>query len=59
MVKRINRWALEGKDTDEMMPYLSRQLGHSTIEETYYYYHQTIDAIRLFPFFLATISSTV
>jgi integrase len=36
---RINQWALEGRDIDVMMPYLSRYVGHSSLQETYYYYH--------------------
>lgn len=36
---RINQWALEGIDIDVMMPYLSRYVGHSSLQETYYYYH--------------------
>lgn len=39
VVHRIDSWLEEGEDIDEMMPYLSKQLGHSSISETYYYYH--------------------
>ena len=39
VVHRINLWTNDGKKVDELMPYLSKQLGHSRIEETYYYYH--------------------
>ncbi len=38
VVKRINEWAKEGKDFKVMAPVLSKYLGHSSIEETYYYY---------------------
>lgn len=46
---RINQWALEGKDIDSMMPYLSRYVGHTNLQETYYYYHvseELFDVIR-------------
>lgn len=39
VVHRIDLWLKEGKSVDELIPYLSKQLGHSSIEETYYYYH--------------------
>ncbi len=38
VVKRINEWAKEGLDFKVMVPVLSKYLGHSSIEETYYYY---------------------
>ena len=39
MVNKMNEWMLNGLDINTMMPYLSRYLGHSSIEETHYYYH--------------------
>ena len=39
VVERINGWAKEGKDFKVMVPVLSKYLGHSSINETYYYYH--------------------
>lgn len=39
VVERLNDWMLQGIDTNEMLPYLSRYLGHKSPEETYYYYH--------------------
>ena len=39
VVERINGWAKEGKDFKVMVPALSKYLGHSSINETYYYYH--------------------
>ncbi|MBE5040537.1 tyrosine-type recombinase/integrase [Ructibacterium gallinarum] len=44
VVNKINSWILEGKDMSQMLPYLSRYLGHKTIEETHYYYHLAITA---------------
>lgn len=38
VIKRINEWAKEGLDFKVMVPVLSKYLGHSSIEETYYYY---------------------
>ena len=44
---RINQWAMEGKDIDEMMEYLGRQLGHKSRNETYIYYHQVMEAFDI------------
>ena len=49
VVERVNDWILQGIDTNEMLPYLSRYLGHKSPEETYYYYHladNAFDVIR-------------
>ena len=35
----IRRWRQEGLDVEKMLPYLSKHLGHSTIQETYSYYN--------------------
>lgn len=40
VVHRMDGWILEGNELKSLMPYLSRYLGHSAIEETMYYYHQ-------------------
>jgi len=39
VVDKMNEWMLAGIDTDAMIPYLSRYLGHSSIQETQYYFH--------------------
>lgn len=39
VVNRINSWIQEGTKLSQMMPYLSKYLGHRTAEETHYYYH--------------------
>lgn len=39
VVRRITLWSKENKDLNVMMPYLSKYLGHSSPQETYYYYH--------------------
>lgn len=37
-VLRIRNWLKEGRDMMEIMPYLSRFLGHSSISQTAYYF---------------------
>jgi len=39
VVNKMNEWMEAGVDTNTMMPYLSRYLGHSSIMETQYYFH--------------------
>ena len=41
ITNRIDDWASKGYDIDAMMLYLSQYVGHSDIQETYYYYHLT------------------
>lgn len=36
---KINEWQSNGINVDVMTPYLSKYVGHATIQETYYYYH--------------------
>jgi integrase len=33
----LTQWQNEGKDVDNLIPYLSKQLGHKSIRETYLY----------------------
>jgi integrase len=40
VVNRMNQWMINGISLNIMMPYLSRYLGHTSIEGTFYYYHQ-------------------
>jgi integrase len=47
VVTKMNEWMNEGKDFNVMMPYLSRYLGHTSINETQYYYHQVISAFEI------------
>jgi len=52
VVHRINKWMLEGLDFQQMLPYLSRYLGHNSMTETHYYYHlaaSAFDIIRNHP----------
>lgn len=47
VVERMNAWAEEGVELSGMMPYLSAYLGHSSPDETFYYYHQVAEAFGL------------
>ena len=47
VVFRINLWISQGSDINLMLPYLSRQLGHKSPDETFYYYHQVRDSFRM------------
>ena len=44
VVHRVESWIKEGNDLGSLMPYLSKQLGHSSIENTYYYYHNLVSS---------------
>ena len=43
---KIDEWQASGVDVDSMIPYLSKYVGHSNIQQTYYYYH-SLDARSL------------
>jgi len=47
VVKRMNLWMEQGVSLKEMLPYLSRYLGHTSPNETFYYYHQVDSAFRI------------
>ncbi len=47
VVTKMNEWMNEGIDFGAMMPYLSRYLGHASIDETHYYYHQVVSAFEI------------
>lgn len=42
----MNIWAEASVDLNVMMPYLSRYLGHKSINETFYYYYLVSDAYK-------------
>lgn len=46
VVDRMNGWLNEGLSYDQMLPYLSRYLGHSGVNESLYYYHLNEEANR-------------
>ena len=39
VIHRVDSWIQEGKDVNSLIIYLSKQLGHNSLNETYYYYH--------------------
>lgn len=39
----IERWMTEGTDVNAMMPYLSRYMGHGSLDSTFYYIHTSPD----------------
>ena len=47
VVDRMNEWMLQGLDTQEMLPYLSKHLGHKSPSETFYYYHLVDNAFAV------------
>ena len=47
VVTKMNNWMNEGKNFEAMMPYLSRYLGHASINGTQYYYHQVVSAFEI------------
>ena len=47
VVKRMNLWMEEGVPLKEMLPFLSKYLGHQSPDETFYYYHQVAEAFRI------------
>lgn len=47
VVARMNRWMENGESLNALMPYLSKYLGHSCVENTYYYYHQIESAFAI------------
>lgn len=47
VVMRMNAWMESGIKLDTMMPYLSKYLGHTSPDETFYYYHQVEEAFSI------------
>lgn len=47
VVKRMNLWMEQGIHLRSMLPYLSKYLGHKSVEDTFYYYHQLDTAFRI------------
>jgi integrase len=39
----LERWMAAGKDVAALLPYLSRYMGHATMDSTYYYVHTSPD----------------
>ena len=47
VVTRMNLWMENGENLTAMMPYLSKYLGHESVENTYYYYQQIESAFKI------------
>jgi len=47
VIERMNDWMRQGLDTQELLPYLSKYLGHKSPSETYYYYHLVSNAFTV------------
>ena len=43
----MNAWHAEGLSYEQMLPYLSKYLGHSSVNESMYYYHLNEEANAL------------
>ena len=47
VIERMNDWMKQGLNTQELLPYLSKFLGHKSPSETFYYYHLVINAFAV------------
>lgn len=47
VVDRLNSWMLAGENINEKLPYLCKFLGHSSIHESLYYYHQVEEGMKI------------
>jgi len=47
VVERMNKWMSQGVDLQELLPYLSKYLGHKSPSETFYYYHLVSNAFAV------------
>lgn len=59
VVLRMNAWMKEGRDLDAMIPYLARSLGHTSREETFYYFHQVFESMEIVKKYDVTGSSLI
>jgi len=44
----LEKWMAQGKDINALLPYLSRYMGHATLESTYYYIHTSPDFMNAY-----------
>ncbi len=42
----IERWMAQGQDVNAMLPYLSRYMGHASLDSTFYYVHTSPDFLK-------------
>lgn len=47
VVDRLNMWMKNGENIDAKLPYLSKYLGHNSIHESLYYYHQVSETFKI------------
>ncbi len=47
VVDRLNTWMETGEDIWKKLPFLCKFLGHSSINESLYYYHQVEDGLKI------------
>jgi len=47
VVIRMNKWMESDIGLNGMIPYLSKFLGHTSVEDTFYYYHQIESAFKI------------
>jgi integrase len=47
VIDKMNEWMLSGIELGSMLPYLSRYLGHITVNDTLYYYHLVDRAFKV------------
>lgn len=47
VVIRMNKWMANEVKLNGMMPYLSKYLGHTSVDNTFYYYHQVEEAFKI------------
>jgi len=47
VVIRMNKWMESGVGLNGLMPYLSKYLGHTSVNDTFYYYHQIESAFKI------------
>lgn len=47
VVDRLNSWMAAGENIQEKLPYLCKFLGHSSIHESLYYYHQVEEGRKI------------
>lgn len=47
VVDRLNAWMENGVNIEDKLPYLSKYLGHNSIRESLYYYHQVSEAFKI------------
>lgn len=47
VVDRLNEWMKNGENIEDKLPYLCKYLGHNSVHESLYYYHQVSEAFKI------------